>query len=178
MIKRIVLTGAHGTGKTTVLNMFKEGGYPVITEVVRKLAREKGIKINEMGDDEAQKMIFNTYLKEFEADEFVSDRGLTDVMAYTLYLVNKGKCQTGLLESQLNELKNFKVRNSDIAYFYFPIEFELEDDGVRSIDPEFQRDIDKNLKTILKEAGINYFLVHGTPEERFQQIVDLVGVNL
>ena len=41
---RIIFTGAQGTGKTTVLNHYKENGKNVITEVVRRLAK-KGVKI-------------------------------------------------------------------------------------------------------------------------------------
>ena len=59
MNKRIILTGSSGTGKTTVLNLFKEAGYPVITEVVRNLIKTKGITINKEGTDETQMMVFN-----------------------------------------------------------------------------------------------------------------------
>ena len=61
MNKRIILTGAQGTGKTTVLNLFKEAGWPVITEVVRKLHKEQGIGINRDGNGNTQQMVFNAY---------------------------------------------------------------------------------------------------------------------
>ena len=58
-------TGASGTGKTTMLNKLHEL-YPdlkIKTNVVRDLVKEKGIKINEMGNDEGQKVIFDAYDK-------------------------------------------------------------------------------------------------------------------
>ena len=60
--KKLILTGAHGTGKSTILNHYKDLGYNVITEVVRTLAKD-GVKINEMGDEAGQKTIFKEYQK-------------------------------------------------------------------------------------------------------------------
>ena len=60
IIMKIILTGSQGTGKSTVLKEFENEGWNVITEVVRNLSKE-GIKINEMGDEEGQKRIFDTY---------------------------------------------------------------------------------------------------------------------
>lgn len=81
---KIILTGAHGTGKTTILEHYKSQ-YPVITEVVRTLMRE-GVKINEMGDEEGQKIIFDTHIKLLSSnDQFIADRGPTDALAYTIY---------------------------------------------------------------------------------------------
>ena len=57
-MKRLIFTGAQGTGKTTILNHFKNEGYNVITEVVRNLSKE-GVKINEMGDESSQARIYD-----------------------------------------------------------------------------------------------------------------------
>lgn len=176
---RIILTGAHGTGKTTVLNMFKEHGYPVITEVVRTLHNENGVKINEVGDDEGQAMIFDKYQELLSSHEpYVSDRGLTDVLAYTGYLYTRNCVSKNVLVDQLIAFEEFNRANKDVLYFYFPIEFEIEDDNVRSIDKEFQKEVDDNIKHTLHSYNINYHKVHGTPEERFQQILEISGIEL
>ena len=60
--KRLILTGAHGVGKSTILNHYKDLGYNCITEVVRNLAKT-GVNINEMGDEVGQKTIFKEYQK-------------------------------------------------------------------------------------------------------------------
>lgn len=175
MGKQIILTGAHGTGKTTVLNMFKnKTDYPLITEVVRKLNKEDNIQINELGDNETQYTIFDKY-KELLQGDYISDRGLTDVCAYTMYLATQGKVFMTLAIKQFSEVCAFTKENPDVHYFYFPIEFDLVDDGVRSVDPQFQQDIDNILKQILKEAGIQYVTVHGTPEERYKQIINSIN---
>lgn len=184
MIKRIILTGSHGTGKTTVLNMFKESGYPVVTEVVRKLNREDGIKINEQGDRAGQQTIFNTYYELLKQPEYVSDRGLTDVVAYTKYLVDHKKVDSDVLESQLSWLKKFHEGNPDILYCFFPIEFGIEDDAVRSTEQGFQKEVNDNIKWIISylatetDSGIEWITVHGEPEERFNQILEMVGPDL
>lgn len=178
-MRRIILTGAHGTGKTTVLNLFKSTGYPTITEVVRKLNKEKGVKINEQGDGEGQQAIFNEYFKLLGRQwDYVSDRGLTDVLAYTAYLVKHGQIDQSVYEAQLKLFKKFQEENTDILYCFFPIEFEIEDDSVRSTKKEFQKEISDIIKHNLSICETQWIEVHGTPEERFRQILEMAGPNL
>ena len=178
-MRRIILTGAHGTGKTTVLNLFKSAGYPTITEVVRKLNKEKGVKINEQGDSDGQQAIFNEYFKLLGRQwDYVSDRGLTDVLAYTAYLVKHGQIDQSVYETQLKLFKKFQEENTDILYCFFPIEFEIEDDSVRSTKKEFQKEISDIIKHNLSICETQWIEVHGTPEERFRQILEMAGPNL
>lgn len=183
--KRIILTGAHGTGKTTVLGYFNDVECPVITEVVRKLNKEAGVKINEQGDRHGQQTIFNTYYELLKnGKEYVSDRGLTDVVAYTKYLVNHGQVDQDVLDSQLDWIKKFHEGNPDILYCFFPIEFDIEDDNVRSTEKEFQQEISDNIRWVISylatetSTGIEWITVHGTPEERFNQILQMANPDL
>lgn len=163
---RIILTGSQGTGKSTVLNHYK-GTYPVITEVVRNLSK-KGVKINEMGDEEGQKKIFNEYVKLFKKNNYISDRGLTDVYAYSLYHFDQGKLSLDELSREAGEIDELK--KEDILWVYFPIEFDVVDDGVRSTDEEYRKYIDETIKQTLDSFDIKYITVHGTVEERINQI--------
>ena len=176
-MKNIILTGAQGTGKTTVLNMFKENtDYNVITEVVRNLSK-KGIKINEQGNEEGQKTIFNCYLDTFNEHQndlcsnWISDRGLTDVLSYSYYHYTKGDLSLDEMNWEIYQLCKFNKSNPNILYVYFPIEFDVVDDGVRSIDPEYRKNIDSYIKKILDLAHINYITVTGTPQERYDYIM-------
>ena len=179
MNKRIILTGSSGTGKTTVLNLFKEAGYPVITEVVRNLIKTKGITINKEGTDETQMMVFNEQKRVLgETEKYVSDRGLTDVISYTAAGVFDGKVSKSVLDQQEIEVEEFVKNNSDIVYIYFPIEFPVVDDGVRSTDEDYRKQIDNLIHDTLDGLGLGYLTVTGTPEERFRQILDYVGVDL
>ena len=60
VFNKIVVTGAQGTGKTTMLNLFKDKFDEVITEIVRNLSKQ-GVKVNELGDCEGQIRIFDEY---------------------------------------------------------------------------------------------------------------------
>lgn len=178
--KRIVMSGAQGTGKTTVLNLFREAGYPVITEVVRNLVKNQGIKINQDGTNETQMLVFDTYKKVLgETERYVSDRGLTDVLAYTGAGCVEGKVSRDLVVRQEELFNEFIKNNPDIVYVYFPIEFPVVADGVRSVDEDYRSLVDRNIKYILdNNLGGCYLTVHGTPEERFQQILDWTKVDL
>lgn len=176
MNKRIILTGAQGTGKTTVLNLFKEAGWPVITEVVRKLHKEQGIGINRDGNGNTQQMVFNAYNELLAAEgPYVSDRGLTDVVAYSTDALVQHKMDPIEAMKQGVGLVNFVRNNPDIVYIYFPIEFEVVNDGVRSVDTEYQKVIDAYIKSSLDTLKINYLTVHGTPEERYNQIMNFIS---
>ena len=161
---KLILTGAQGTGKSTVLNEFEKMGWNVITEVVRKMAKD-GIKINEFGDTEGQVKIFETYKELLGEGEYISDRGLTDVAAYTWYLVNKDKIHPSVLWEQLQDIDEFFEKNPDALVCYFPIEFPLVNDGVRSMNEHFRKDIDSNIKSILELREIPFITVTGTVEE-------------
>ena len=177
--KRICLTGSQGTGKTTVLNLFKEAGYPVITEVVRNLVKSQGITINKEGTDATQMLVFETYAKLLGGTEkYVSDRGLTDVISYTAAGVFEGKVSKSVLDKQEILIEEFVGKNPDIAYIYFPIEFPVVADGTRSVDENYRRQIDDLIHDTLDALGIEYLTVTGTPEERFKQILDYVGPDL
>lgn len=180
MNKRIILTGAQGTGKTTVLNLFKGAGYPVITEVVRNLVKTKGITINKEGTDATQNLVFDTYADVLaNTEKYVSDRGLTDVISYTAAGVFEGKVSKAVLDEQEVKLQEFVQNNPDIVYVYFPIEFPVVADGTRSVDEDYRKQIDNLIHDTL-DAVLegDYLTVTGTPEERFKQILDYVGPDL
>jgi predicted ATPase len=172
-MNRVIFTGAQGTGKTTLLNVCRDKEANIITEVVRNLSKE-GIKINEMGDSDGQKKIFETYEQLLsDTKPYFSDRGLTDVLAYSIYLKDKGAVPEELVKEQFEKLKQFTQSHADVIYCYFPVEFDVVDDGVRSVDEDFRKAIDKNIRTILAVLGINYVTIRGSHEERVETLTKL-----
>lgn len=169
-MNRIIFTGAQGTGKTTLLKACEEKGARIITEVVRNLAKT-GVKINEDGDEKGQKRIFKEYEKLLsDPQPYISDRGLTDVLAYSIYLRDCGKVSDKLVETQFKSLKKFIKNNPDIIFCYFPIEFDVVEDGIRSQDEKFRQAIDNNIRELLDTLGVTYVTVRGDKEIRIKTI--------
>lgn len=182
---KILLVGASSTGKTTILNMM-DSKYNKITEVVRRLVKDKGIDINEHGSIETQKLIFDTYVNELSNnDNYVSDRCLIDVLGYTTTNYTRMDETDPLKNDMLTELGReydamfeWFAENKDVKIIYFPIEFDSVDDGVRSTDEQYRKETDENMKLLVgcvKEVlGYDYLTVHGTPEERLKQINEYI----
>ena len=110
-------------------------------------------------------------------DNYISDRSMVDVAAYTQYLVNKGAVHPSILWEQLADLEEFIMKNPDAVFFYFPIEFPVVDDGVRSLDEEFRKNIDEYILGILQSRRIPYVEVRGSVEERIK-IIDEQSKNI
>ena len=167
---RIILTGAQSTGKSVILKTLQEkygGKFHYITEVVRNLAKTEGINVNEMGDEEGQNMIFSTYEKLLgNTESYVSDRGLTDVCAYSYYHAETKKGMNHVAADELARVKQFVKDNPDVLFFYFPIEFDVVNDGFRSTNEDFRHKVDQLILAVLMECKIPYIEVHGTVEER------------
>lgn len=172
---KIILTGAQGTGKTTVLNEFRESDFEIVTEVVRNLAK-KGVKINKDGDEKGQTKIFNEYKKIFtNSNHFISDRGLIDVVAYTVYLARHGKVAEEFADKQLKQLHKFITTNPNTYYCYFPIEFDVVGDGVRDLDEEFRAEISDIIFSILGALGVGFTTITGSVDERVAKIQRLIN---
>lgn len=140
---RIGITGAHSTGKTTLLNAlrseeaFKQ--YAICDEVTRQVL-SYGLPINEKGNDITQRLIMNQHIVNLTLHEdMITDRTALDGLIYTTWLYNNNKVEKKTLD-YAQQVFNAIWNKYDII-FYTPIEFDVEDDGVRSVDPKFRKEI-------------------------------------
>ena len=176
---KIIFTGAQGTGKTSVMDALPDSLHK-IKGITRKVITEKNLTINEYSDNCSQKHIFDAYERELTVnDNYIAERGLIDVLAYSISRMSVGKCSETLIETQFEHLRKFSAKNPDVVYVYFPIEFEIVSDGTRSIDKEFQKEIDgiihEILQSLKKWYGTNFITVSGSVEERVKQIEKLLS---
>jgi predicted ATPase len=168
---RIILTGAQGTGKTTLMNELAKDGLRTISHI-RKTAVEHGLDTKN-ATEAGQKIYFKTLKKELSSKRsYVSDRGLTCVAAYTFNKAITEEISKKTADKQYLDIVKFHTDNPDILLVYVPIEFELEDDGERPFDKKLQMKIDFLIENLLQTSNITYIKVSGTVEERLQQIKD------
>lgn len=172
---RIVFTGAQGTGKTTLVNAIAEKYNINTLSIAREQATETGWTPATPGSVEYQKDLYNKLYKALSYKKpYVSDRALSCVAAYTFNhaLLNMDNTDfKKLADNQYKKFCKFHNENPDVLIVYTPIEFEIENDGLRSTDKEVQTQIDFLIKNILDTTGAEYLTVTGTVEERMTQII-------
>lgn len=163
MITRIWFTGAHGTGKTTQLEYFRQI-HPEFTKVdmERRSLLEAGvIKVNKEAAPWDEIVIAGNAMLAMLATSapFISDRSWIDKCAY-------GQClpySQELLDAYHTIYTNsfFGFTDSD-KYFYFPPVLPLVDDGVRSTDPDYQKEVDLFIRFYLDYFSVPYYNMNAT----------------
>lgn len=181
---KINFVGAQGTGKTTLLEAARRDEYfkdfQFCTEIVRDLVKKKNLSINESGNAKSQKVFFDAYNKILNKDGYISDRCIIDVHAYTNYLYdykssNSEKEFQSLYKEILRENSILKSLNKDSfgIIIYFPIEFELVDDGIRSLNVYFQEYIDQYIVNTLNKYQLPFYTIRGSVEQRLKQLKEI-----
>lgn len=150
---RIALVGASSTGKSTVFEALKHelnttNTLRFVDESTRTVARY-GFPINESGTNLTQLAISSFHLEHLVDDNqntTIYDRCYLDLVAYTRHLPGVS-----------NEVRNYiedtwsRVYKAYTHYFYFPIEFQSVEDGVRSVDENWRSTIDQEFRVLLKD---------------------------
>jgi hypothetical protein len=157
---KIWFTGSHGTGKTTQMEYFLRV-HPEFNrlEMERRHLAEQGIiKINKAAAPWDEIVISGCAMLAMlsTSSPFISDRSWVCKCAYAQALPFSQE----LLEAYhvVNTNSFFGVTEQD-KYFYFPPIIELEDDGVRSIDPVYQKEIDYWVQFYLDYFGIPFYTI-------------------
>ena len=142
---KIALVGTHGVGKTTVAyelaGRFKRKWKTV--ELLTEIARECPFPLNELATSAAYQWIISRQVqleieKSARADITICDRSVLDNFAYYVR-----RC--GAAGEEYEALKSFCyswMKTYDLLV-RLPITEPLIDDGFRSVDEQFQREIDE-----------------------------------
>lgn len=157
--------GSHGTGKTTLAKaLAKRLNFTYIQDVVREEAVKKGFIINENTPPEVQLWLL---MRQWELETttpggWVADKSLFDYLVYGNLVLKD--------EAVKRVIRKIVQRNAKYDFvFYLPIEFPMEEDGIRSIDPKFRGEIDHLFRKCLDEFGVKYIVLSGSVEERIEQ---------
>ena len=180
---KIVLVGAQSTGKTSVMNALpdelKKYG---IREVIRNMtAQDPTVHINENGDDWSQNRFFFEYLYLFaKYPDYISDRGLLDVCAYTLWLYRTGKVSLETYEKQLYILDDWIKTHPDVIHIYFPASyFGVVDDGYRDANEANRQAVDGCVRQVITDLTIYglqhvYTILDSPVADRVRQINEII----
>ena len=171
MITRIALVGASSTGKTTVYELLKTKlpKYEFVNESTRTVGGY-GYPINEQGTDATQLAISSFHLEALlQPYNLVLDRCYMDVIVYSKFMEKIDPMTYEFIEDTWNRIKKEYTH-----YIYFPIEFDSVDDGVRSVDEKWRKEIDDEFQAVLTGVRQPYLTVTGSPMQRVEQILKFI----
>lgn len=186
-VDRIILVGAHGTGKTTLANKLNELlGITVVESVSRefhkdmKYLEDAGIldgRVSKVAKTSALQNVMCSmsrwdYMRWINVDEaIIMTRCPLDTIAYAGADAN---VRDDIYIQNLNILKEsqeFMDSLKSSLFVYLPIEFGIENDGTRPMDKMFQKKVDACMRNLMYEFQITPLVVTGTVKERVEQII-------
>ncbi|HVL91611.1 MAG TPA: ATP-binding protein [Actinomycetota bacterium] len=174
---RIAVVGSFSTGKTTLAEVAaQELKLPLLPEVAREVAA-MGFKLDKDATVETEALIFlKQYRNEMTHRDFIGDRSLIDVMTYAGWVLDhQERRKEFALWDECVEIARHHLRSQYSHVFYLPIEFDIVPDGLRPMDPDFQRDIDERMVRIMHDNDIDYEPLRGTVEERLEALSKHLG---
>ena len=166
---RIAIIGSHGVGKTTLsVKLSNHFGFARIPDIVRE-AHEKKFVINEETPPESQFWILSKMieLERNTPESWIADKTLFDNIIYGNVILKDQKVKDVISDIVIKEARYD-------AMLYFPIEFAIADDGLRSLNSEFQARIDRSYIEFLNQNNFSYCTVRGSVEERFRQALAII----
>ena len=174
---RISFTGAQSTGKTTLLDAIKSNedyryNYEFIDEITRRMVK-KGLKINEAGGNTTQLLIMNEHIKNLLYEDVIMDRCMLDGLVYTDWLYWEGKVKTWVYEYAKNVFDHY-INRYDLIFYLKP-EFDIVDDGVRSVDIKFRNEIVERFERYVKHVQVPVIILSGTVEQRLEQFYNTIN---
>lgn len=176
---RIGITGAHSVGKTTLLNALRSEPYfkdfAICNEVTREV-KELGFSINEHGNDQTQLMIMQKHIVNiFMNDKMITDRTALDCLVYSAYLSMKGKINPNTLV-KVKDMYERIMPHYDYIFYIRP-EFDIVDDGVRSIDVSFRDGIVDLFEGFISESELKVHVLTGSVRSRVDDLMKTIGVQ-
>lgn len=171
---KIAISGAQGVGKSTLIEVLKKEQFFKdfnFTNSTTRIAKNKGLQINESGNDETQKEIARLHINNLKIEgDCIYDRCLLDCLVYTRFLFLEGNIKEETLKFiETNFLKYFA--HYDLICYIEP-EFELKNDNTRSTSIYFRNAIQFIFDYYIKKYNLRLLKLSGSVEERAKQLKD------
>ena len=170
---KIGFCGTMSVGKTTLVNALKElpefKGYKFATERSEYL-RDLGIPLNTDSTIKGQLIFLAERSSELLQENIITDRTVVDVIAFT----KSAKSISWTEAKQFQALAENLINDYDYLFYVSPKGVELEDNGVRTIDIEYRKEIDNTIKYIIGDKlgkHPKYTEISGSTEERIKRFV-------
>ena len=175
----ITVTGAHGVGKTSLVQEVtnraaKTKGVSVIREPAREIAK-RGFYVN---DKISLDGVFEylgyclAEVRQVQTKLVLTDRSILDLYAYTRDQFPH-RFSYSLEKLIVEQIQAEKHRTR--LYISLPIEFPMEQDELRPADLEYQAYIDGVIRELLDHFGMPTLEVRGSIEERTSKVLDAVS---
>lgn len=175
---KILLSGSHGTGKSTInndlikLEQFKD--YVQLDSVSEKFAVSLDTFKNPKSLIDFQLSVsLHCFVEYINQPNIISSRSFADTYAYSMYEYKK----TGnIIFKQLADLavsiyNNYNTK--EYKHIYVPVMFDLESKGLRSTNKEFQLEIDNLFKEFYNIVEVDYLEIKNLDHnERIKEILE------
>lgn len=169
---KIALTGTQSVGKSTLVKELKKlpqfKDYDILTERSEYL-KNLGVQLNGDSTLKGQLVFAAERASELMSENFISDRSIFDICAYSVSSQSMTKWQIQTFCELVLQLKD----EYDAIIYVDPEGVEIEDNGIREIDPDYRIKIDKVIQAFLIEYPPKKLIkVKGSTEDRINTILN------
>lgn len=173
---KVGIAGAQSVGKTTLLNALRSEkflkNFTICDEVTRRV-RSYGLPINENGTDTTQRLIMQEHVFNiFMYEDMITDRTALDGLVYSSYLLKKNKIDANTMKFVRNVF-NKTISKYDYLFYIAP-EFEIVDDGERSIDVSFRDEVVELFEQMIQKEKLPVIRIKGSVRERVITIINIL----
>ena len=172
MVKKIIITGGPGTGKTSLIEELKKNNFKCFDEISREITlkyREKGIEQLFLSDPNLfSQELLNGRIQQFnnsinlQADCVFFDRGIPDIIAYLNFK------KVDLSKKNLKSIDKYRY---DMIFLLEPWEDIYSSDIIRYESFDQVITIDSYIKNAYKVFGYNPIIV---PKDNIKNRIDFI----